>query len=561
MEKLTLRNMLENSVEKYATRPALTEVGGTPFTYQEVYNKVQKLIEHLKEQGITTNDKVAILGSNCPNWGIAYLAITTMGAVVVPILPDFRPNEINHIIRHSGSKAIFISQSIYGKEENDFFDENLKVIALDDFKEIETDKERTVIDGIVEKGTKEFSKLKNAATELTGKPKDTIDETDVASIVYTSGTTGHSKGVMLSNRNLVFDVLATLKIQPVNETDRFLSILPLSHTYECTIGFLIPFMQGACVYYLDRPPTPKILLKAMAEVRPTMVLSVPLIIEKIYRSKILPQISVGKVKNKLFKVPPIRKKLHKIAGKKLFKSFGGEIQFFGIGGALLAPDVEKFLRDANFPYSIGYGLTETSPLIAGTGPSWSRYRSTGPAIPGVEVKINNPDIKTGEGEILVRGDNVMLGYYNDPEQTKEVITKDGWFKTGDLGMLDKDNYIFIKGRLKNIIVGPSGENIYPEQIESTINEKESVVESLVFLENGQLTARIHLDYEELDKQFVARKLSEGQIQLEISKILDNLKIQVNEEVNLFSRINRVIEQIEPFEKTPTKKIKRFLYVN
>jgi long-chain acyl-CoA synthetase len=560
MEKMTLKNMLENSAEKYASRPALTDVGGYPFTYEKVYNKVQQLIEYLKEQRITAENKVALLGVNCPNWGIAYLAITTMGAVVVPILPDFRSNEIHHIIRHSGSKAIFISKSIYEKEENDF-DENLKVIALDDFKEIETEKERNVIDEIVDKGSKEFSKIKNAAIELSGISKDEIDENDIASIVYTSGTTGHSKGVMLSHKNLVFDILATLKIQPVNSTDRFLSILPLSHTYEGTIGFLIPMMQGACVYYLNKPPTPKVLLNAMAKVRPTMMLTVPLIIEKIYRSKILPQLSGGKLKNKLFKVPAIRKKLHKIAGKKLYKSFGGEIHFFGIGGALLAPDVERFLRDANFPYSIGYGLTETSPLIAGTGPSWSRYRSTGPAIPGVEVKIDNPDPKTGEGEILVRGDNVMLGYYNDPEQTKEVFTEDGFFKTGDLGMLDSDNYIFIKGRLKNIIVGPSGENIYPEQIETTINEKESVVESLVFLENGQLTARIHLDYEELDKQFAARKLSEGQIQIEISKMLDNLKIQVNEEVNLFSRINRVIEQTEPFEKTPTKKIKRFLYVN
>ena len=366
---------------------------------------------------------------------------------------------------------------------------------------------------------------------------------------------------MLTHNNLVFDALATLKIQDMRSDDRLLSILPLSHSYECTLGFLLPIMQGACVYYLDKPPVPSVLMPALEKVRPTMMLTVPLIMEKIYKLRIAPQLTRSALLRKMARIPAVRRKLHRVAAWKVYKMFGGRLHFFGIGGALLAPDVEQFLREGKFPYAIGYGLTETSPLIAGCSPSQTRFRSTGPVIPGVQVRIDRPDSATGEGEIWVKGDNVMKGYYKDPERTAEAFSPDGWFRTGDLGSLDNDGYLYIKGRVKNMIVGSSGENIYPEEIESILNKSYFVLESLVYQDQGQLTARVHLNYEELDKEFAGRKQSETQTAQCVRDKLEELRAQVNSSVSKFSRIRKIIEQPEPFEKTPTNKIKRYLYVN
>ena len=338
-------------------------------------------------------------------------------------------------------------------------------------------------------------------------------------------------------------------------------MLPLSHCYEFTIGFLIPLIQGAAVYYLDKPPVAKVLLPAMQKVKPTMMLTVPLIMEKLFKTKVLPQFTSSSVTRFFYNLSFFRIKLHKIAAAKIYKMFGGELRFFGIGGALLAPEVEQFMREGNFPYAIGYGLTETSPLIAGSSPDVTKFRSTGIILPGIEVKIDQPNPETGEGEICVRGANVMKGYFKDPERTARVLSSDGWFRTGDLGMMDKDGYLYIKGRMNSMIVGPSGENIYPEEIESIINRSDYVLESIVYQDNGQLIARIHLNYELLDKELASSKLSETQISQHIKKKLEEIRRQVNANVSAFSRINKVIEQTEPFEKTPTKKIKRFLYTN
>jgi long-chain acyl-CoA synthetase len=286
-----------------------------------------------------------------------------------------------------------------------------------------------------------------------------------------------------------------------------------------------------------------------------------LIIEKIFKTRILPQLTKNKLMRSLYRLPPMRKQLHRLAGKKLYKLFGGHLHFFGIGGASLSPEVERFLREANFPYAIGYGLTETSPLIAGTSPDKTRFRSTGPALPKIELKIVPQNAGQKDGEIWVRGENVMKGYFKDPERTQEVITSDGWLKTGDLGELDKDGYLYIKGRLKNMLLGPSGENIYPEQIESVLNESDHVLESLVFQQEGRLVARIHLNYERLDEEFHINKLSDAQYEKKIRELLDSIRQQTNERLSTFSRIQRMIEQPEPFEKTPTQKIKRYLYIN
>jgi long-chain acyl-CoA synthetase len=414
---------------------------------------------------------------------------------------------------------------------------------------------------LISEGSKELRKIKNLVLSLAGFIPKEIHEDDIASIIYTSGTTGHSKGVMLTHKNIAWNAFASSKIPDFNSNDRMLSILPLAHVYECTLGLVIPIMCGSSVYYVKKPPTTAVLLPALEMVKPTAMLTVPLIIEKMYKTRIIPEIKKRFLIRLIYKFPVIRKRIHKIAGTKLMETFGGAMKFFGIGGSALSPEVERFLREAEFPYAIGYGLTETSPLIAGTNAEKTRFRSTGPIIPGLEVRIENQDSKTGIGEIVVRGPSIMKGYYRDPGLTTKVLSEDGWFHTGDLGSFDKSGYLYINGRLKNVILGPSGENIYPEVIESVINRLDIVLESLVYQDQGQLVARVHLDYEKLDVEFSDLDLTESQARERIEQLCEDIKKQVNGQVSSFSRVARVIEQTEPFEKTPTQKIKRYLYAN
>jgi len=560
-EQKTFKNVLQNSVLQYGSNIALSMVGGDPITYRQFGEKVDIISKILQKRGIVKGDKVAILSENKPQWGIAFFAITTIGAIAVPILLDFHANEIRHILMHSEAKAIFISQDQYNKLEDVEMESLRTIFHIDDFSIIPPNTTKDKLKDLIKEGEVEFAKLRESALKLLYSAQGSLKEDDVASIIYTSGTTGHSKGVELTHKNFIFDAEATLKIQNVTEDDRLLSILPLSHSYEFTIGFLIPFIRGSSIYYLDKPPVARVLLPVLQKIRPTMMLTVPLVIEKIYKLRIAPQLSKSGLIRQLMKVPAVRKKLHKLAAKKVMKFFGGEMKFFGIGGAGLNSEVEKFLREGKFPYAIGYGLTETSPMIAGSGVKNTKFRSTGIIIPGVEVKINKPDKKTGEGEIWVKGGNVMKGYYKDPERTKEIFSEEGWLKTGDLGYMDNDGYLFIIGRLKNVIAGPSGENIYPEEIESQLNQYDDVLESLVYQENGQLVARVHLNYEELDSEFKNKKMTETQIAKRIEEMLEKMRNEVNSKMSSFSRILKMIEQPDPFEKTPTKKVKRYLYTN
>jgi len=553
--------VLKRSTQFYPQRTALSYADGNPINYAELTNQVNRLSAFLQDQGVGEGDRVAIVGENSPNWGIAFFTVTTMGAVAVPILPDFHTSEIHHILRHSGSKAVFVSERFFHKVEDFDLDDFTAVVLLDDFSIIGADTSKARLKKLLAEGGKELKKIKTMVLRIAGILPVQIKEDALASIVYTSGTTGHSKGVMLSHRNLVSDAIATTDIVNVTDEDRLLSILPLAHVYECTLGLILPIMKGAAVYYLRKPPTAAIMLPALATVKPTIMLSVPLIIEKMYKSRIAPEITKKKLFRLLYRFPLLRRRINKMAGKKLLAIFGGDLKMFCIGGAALSSEVEKFLREANFPYAVGYGLTETSPLVAGTNAVRTKFRSTGPAIPGVEIKIDRANPKTSEGEILVRGDTVMQGYYNDPDRTAEAFSPDGWLKTGDLGFIDFDNYLYINGRIKNVIVGPSGENIYPEAIESIVNRSDDVLESLVFQEQGSLAARIHLDYEKLDIEFAEKHLSETEIQDHITTLLEDVRKQVNEQVSTFSRISKVIEQTEPFEKTPTQKIKRYLYTN
>lgn len=538
--KLTFPALLAATVKKYPESVAFGFVGEQPITYGDLAMKVSALIAMLENAGISKGDKVAVFSTNMPNWGVAYFAITSMGAVAVPILPDFSPAEVTNIVEHSETKLIFASEALMPKTSE--INPGISRVKLDDFSVVTAEKGFSFNEASVP--SKQYE----------------VEENDLAAIIYTSGTTGRSKGVMLTHLNISFDALGGSLIQPIDQNDRFLSVLPLSHTYENTLGLILPVMHGSSVWYLRKPPTAPVLLPALQEVRPTIMLTVPLIIEKIYFNKIAPTFNSKLVTRALFSFAPTRKVLSKLAGKKLMKTFGGELKFFGVGGAKINKTVERFLIEARFPYAVGYGLTETAPLIAGFGPFRGKWESTGPAMNGVTLKINNPDPVTGEGEVWAKGKNIMQGYFKDPEMTREVLTEDGWFKTGDLATIDNKGFLSIKGRIKNMILTSTGENIYPEEIESVINNFRHVVESLVIEKKGKLVAMVHLNMEELEARYqtmkdeMSRKLDDF-----IDETLMELQAYVNSQVGKGSRLAMVVLQPEPFQKTPTMKIKRFLY--
>ena len=537
LEVLTIPAMLQASYEDYANHQSLIFAGEENLTYKQLESEVKKVARQLHSYGISKGDKVAILSLNMPQWGTAFFAIATLGAVAVPVLPDFHSNEIKNILLHADVSLVFVSETLRSKLEPTT---GLTVVYIEDFQ-----LSSGVGNSEIEEQSFDFPK---------------VEENDLCSIIYTSGTTGKSKGVMLSHKNIVWTAQQSWLIQNVRPGDRFLSVLPLSHTFENTLGLILPIKYGATVSYLKKPPVPSVLLAALQQVKPTVMLVVPLIVEKIYKSKIMPEINGKFITRFLYKMAVTRELLHKVAARKLYASFGGELKFFGVGGAKLDDKVERFLMDGDFPLAIGYGMTESSPLLAGAGVGKTRFLSTGQPMEGVKIRIGNPNPKTGLGEIQAKGENVMLGYYKEPEITKSVFTEDGWLKTGDLGCFDNDGNLYIKGRIKNMIVGASGENIYPEEIESLINRMEYVLESLVIEQKGKLVAMVHLNMEELEKKYQNMK-TEAVLFLndKTDEILKEIQKKVNEELNKFSQIQRVVLQPIPFEKTPTQKIKRFLY--
>ena len=537
------KNIIPGVVSKYGDNDALGFVGEEFITYTQMGRRIDAVMAYLEALGIEPGDRVILYSQNMPNWGIVYFATQCMGVVVVPVLPDFNAYELGNVIEHSGAKAIFISKSLdfkLAKVEN--VDIGL-VIRLDDFDLLKGVEELPLFD-------------ENNQSKGTYSP----NEDEMSVLLYTSGTTGTPKGVMLSQRNLITNIYQSNNVQEIVETDRFLSVLPLSHTYENTIGFLLAIVNGASISYLRRPPSASVLLPALSKVKPTMMLTVPLIIERIFKGSILKKINSKSVTRLLYKFRPTQKMLNKVAGKKLYETFGGQLKFFGIGGAKLDGQVERFLIDAGFPFAIGYGLTETSPLIAGCAPGKGKFQAIGPKVIDSEVIIHNPNPKTGEGEIWFRGDNVMLGYYKNEEMTKEVLTDDGWFKTGDLGTLDRNGILTHKGRLKSMIVGASGENIYPEEIESLINKFEYVEESIVIEEKGRLVALVHFNMEELEQK-LKEMTSDASIKIEdkIAELKADLLEYINSKVNKSSKLQDIIDYVEPFKKTATNKIKRYLY--
>lgn len=541
-ELLTIPFLAGESFRKFGGNKAMGFVGEEVLTYNQLEARIRSVMRLLEDYSVKPGDKVAILSTSMPNWGASYFAITSMGAVAVPILPDFTPGEVANVLDHSGASVLLVSSNLAYKVTGNVLESMKTVISIDDFSVTSGSTGKRFIEGNQPAG------------------KYAVTEEDLAVLIYTSGTTGKSKGVMLTHKNICFTARQVMTIQYVVDSDVFLSILPLSHSYEQTLGLVLPIFNGAMIWYLRKAPTPSVLLPALKQVRPTTMLTVPLIMEKVYFGKVAPTFHKKKIIAALYRLPLFRRLLNRVAGKKIYEAFGGRLRFFGVGGAKLNPTVEQFLLDAKFPYAIGYGLTETAPLLAGTKVGTCRLGSTGPAMQGVKIKINNPDRVTGEGEVWVQGDNVMKGYYKEPAMTAEVITPDGWFKTGDLGVIDSNNFLSLKGRLKNMIVGSSGENIYPEEIESVINDFGHVIESLVVQKKGKLVAMVHLNMEELQAKYAQMKKEfSDQAEQIINEYLEELQRYVNSKVNKYSQLQLVIYQPEPFQKTATLKIKRFLY--
>lgn len=506
-----------------------TKEGG--YTFNSFKGKCDSLSKKLTQYGIGAGDKVAILSQSMPNWSVAFFSIVPFGRIAIPILPDSSPNEISNILEHSESKVIFVSQKLASKVSQECRDKMTLVIDIDTFEVIQADDQQFTCDGRTSIPTPE----------------------DIATIIYTSGTTGSAKGVVLSHRNLAANVITCYHACKRTEKDRWLSVLPMAHTLEMTLSMLYPMYCGATVYYLPKPPVASLLMKALKIVRPTTMLTVPLIIEKVYKGSVLP--TIKKSRTLTWMNEHMNGLMCRIIGMKLKATFGGHISFYGIGGAKLDPEVENFLLKAKFPYAIGYGLTETSPLLGYAMHGWRAVGSFGYPVYNVKLRLDNVNPETGEGEIVAKGPNVMLGYYKDPARTKSVFTEDGWFRTSDIAVQDEKGRFFIKGRNNNMILGPSGENIYPEEIENVINNVEGVSESIVVERDGKLVALVQPDenYIQWDKE------SEDKLYEKLDAWKAKLLKVTNKNVSKASQVSSVEVMKEPFEKTATQKIRRFKY--
>lgn len=528
----TLSRLFDYGTTAFAKRPALAFADGSQsYTYGEFRKKSIELAHLFSRYGLNAGDRIAILSQNMPNWTISLFSIVAFGRVAVPILPDSSENEVTNILTHSECKAIFISQRMKSK----LSDEVKKNLTL-----------------IIDMDTLDIIYRDDAAFTCDGWGKEPSPD-DLAMIIYTSGTSGKAKGVMLSHRNFCQNVVAAWHAQKANKKDRWLSILPMSHTYEMSFSVLYPLFVGGCVYHIKKLPTPTILIETMKKVRPTIMCSVPLIIEKVYKASIVPTIEHSRVLSWMDRKMP--RLLYFLIGKQLYKTFGGKMKFFGIGGSKLDPVVEDFLMKAHFPYAIGYGLTETAPLITNACVGKTKVGSIGVPAYNVQVKLQNVNPETGEGEIIAKGDNVMLGYYKDPERTRAVLTDDGWFRTNDLACVDAKGRYYIKGRLNNMILGPSGENIYPEEIEQVINNFGGVNESLVMERDGKLVALVKFDDNVLNWNQASEDKFFENLQAKKKAVLD----YVNKHVGKSSKVSTVEAVKEDFEKTATQKIRRFKY--
>lgn len=535
--------MVKDSLGGNPDRTAFANYEGGSYTFAEVATHIYHLHRFYENCGIQKGDKIALYGRNSSNWAISYLSVITYGAVVVPILPNFMPNEVHHLMNHSESVIMFASQNIWEPLEASKMYNLKTAISLEDFSALYTAGETEA------RAIRHFNETRQTppatAVDFDTPPNDTL-----FAIIYTSGTTGFSKGVMLTHNNITANIVYARTHMPLVPGDRILSFLPLAHAYGCAIEFLYPFTLGCHITFLGKTPTPQLLIKAFGEIRPRLILSVPLIIEKIYRKQVKPIISQPKMKL-ILGVPIVDKLILKKINQKLMNVFGGNFHELVIGGAALNEEVQLFLRKIKFPFTIGYGMTECGPLISYAPWNQARLNSAGRVVDTLEMKTDSQNPATEVGEILVRGENVMTGYYKNEEATREAIDDDGWLHTGDLGTIDADGFLYIKGRSKSMILGASGQNIYPEEIESLINNWPYVNESLVVERKNALVALIYPDFEAADKD----KISEH----EVPQLFDTYRQEMNKGLASYMGISRIEIFPHEFEKTPKRSIKRFLY--
>ncbi len=541
--------LIETSIKNHWDLPAFSDYEGHTYHYKDVARRIEKFHIILEHAGIKKGDKVALVGRNSSNWAICFFGILAYGAVAVPILHDFKPDNIHHIVNHSESKAVLAANSNW-ENMNDAKMPDVKLfMMLDNFSVIKSKNKETFT---VRERINEYFGKKYPRSFTSADVKYHVEKPEELAVLnYTSGTTSFSKGVMIPYRSLWSNTqYAYDNIPFIHAGDNFVCMLPMAHMYGLAFEILNGINKGCHIHFLTRTPSPRIIAESFMNIKPTLILAVPLIIEKLIKSKVFPELEKPLTRF-LLKVPFIEKKLLEIVAAKLTASFGGNFKQIVIGGAGLNKDVENFLRSINFQYTVGYGMTECGPLIAYE--QWDTYKagSCGRVVDRMEAKIDSEDPVNAVGEILVRGTNVMLGYYKNPEATKSSFTKDGWLRTGDLGTIDEDGFIYIKGRSKTMILGPSGQNIYPEEIEQQLNNMAYVAESLIVSQNGKLVALIYPDWEQVDKQGIDHNKIEILMQ-------ENIK-DLNELLPGYSKISGIKMYQEEFEKTPKRSIKRYLY--
>ncbi len=534
-----LNSLFENAIRNNPALTALSDYGGESFTYRQVGDRIARVHSIFAAAGIHPGDHIALLGKNSAQWCMIYLATVTYGAVIVPILPDFKPADIHTIVTHSDSLFLYTEESMF---------RDLDPASMPLLRQIRRIRDDSVL----------FSKNEPEAALTTGTVPPTgtpvtyrpSHPDDLAVISYTSGTTGFSKGVMIQHKSLLGNILFATRNMPLNPRDKILSFLPLAHTYGCAFEFLFPFTVGCDITFLTKTPSPKIIMQAFSEIRPNLILSVPLVIEKIYKAQILPALR-GLPMQILIQTPLINLLIFKKIREKLVNVFGGNFRELVIGGAPFNAQAERFFKKLSFPFTVGYGMTECGPLISYASWKTTKVGASGRVVDELEMRIDSSDPLRESGEILVRGNHVMLGYYKNEEATRAVIDADRWLHTGDLGVMDRHGNVYIRGRSKSMILGPSGKNIYPEEIESVLNNRFMVAESLVIDRDGQLVALIYPDYDAVEKS--------GHRKEELPEIFRGYIHDLNHHMPKYIRVATFEIVATEFEKTPKKSIKRFLY--
>ena len=539
---------IEQSIIKNWDKDALTDYKGITLQYKDVARKIAKFHIVLESAGIQPGDKIAVCGRNSAHWAVTFLATITYGAVIVPILHEFKADNIHNIVNHSEAKLLFVGDQAWENLNEDAMPLLEGIALLTDFSPLVSRNEKLTYAFEHRNAIYGRQYPKNFRPEHICYRKDHPEE--LAIINYTSGTTGYSKGVMLPYRSLWSNVAYCFEMLPVKPGDHIVSMLPMGHVFGMVYDFLYGFSAGAHIYFLTRMPSPKIISQSFSEIKPKVISCVPLIVEKIIKKDILPKVD-SKIGKLLLKVPIVNDKIKSLARQAAMEIFGGNFDEIIIGGAPFNAEVEAFLKKIGFPYTIAYGMTECGPIICSSRWETLKLASCGKATSRMEVRIDSPDPKTHAGEIVCRGMNMMLGYYKNPEATAQIIDANGWLHTGDLGTLDEEGYVTVRGRSKNLLLTSSGQNIYPEEIESKLNNMPYVAESLIVLQHEKLVAMIYPDFDDA--------FAHGLQQTDIQKVMEQNRIELNQQLPNYSQISKIKIHFEEFEKTAKKSIKRFMY--